>query len=991
MKKYLLSEADRNAIADLMSKAQSAPPRPLIADTRQKPNWQEGDSYWVLPPCETGLPAAEIVGGKLITVGVECCLYRHVWALDELEPIHDTLGNPIRITVFNYYTRQENGLVQVYKHKDGTWTNERPEKPTFPTTTVSPPVTGTGVRRKDMRCQGECRFEADSDGVWQAPTGGCANATTTTTTTGAPQHPGTTVRPTAIPTTPSPCVDLECILVCVDSSTTPAPIDGVPVPWETRRYALASGSSCPAGCTCYGLGDPCYIVTGELVSYCTGTGPTAAPTTTIDPASSACVFADAALGTVLPFYYRTATKNNAGLVDWEVCQTCAPGSQPLFPLRGAPYRVHDQNASVTVYESPCVQSPCGEIPSILDDGAAFVAYPYEVQVQKWGFETGATFIDESADPVKFLANWFRCKDCSGDTRPADAPPVWIYDSPTKNAQNGVYYDDASNTYRFTSTCEQGFSCDTCGRSPLRRAFPYQGPTTGSPSTSTTTTFAPCGCVRPDFCPVPFECFITPCISGGEVVGGVFGTTLVPSKPCFPDSTTTPGPTTTSTTTPGPGQCIDSYGTLCNCITTTPTPSGGTCPPGFYIEYVGFGACTERCVPFGPTLPPQPTLPPSCSGSCSWTALRDPVTDTLFWSGSLGLGSVGCIYGTNTDACACAEPSTPPSFCLEVRVTGCSFGNTSTTTTGPTTTLPPCACCSTTTPNPCDIRRCRYRANSARQWVLVNNNCPSNCPCPDPGGLSRPASTCESFEVPCGYVFPPTSTTGTTTTGTTATTTTVGPNTVGCCQVALPRGITYCFSATLLNCVAKNGVFSGPAFSCTFNGVGGSACQPTTTTTTASPTGCCLQFTEGNPPLRFCSVQTAAQCSAIGGFFNPGSSCVSINASETACVISTATPAPLPTTTTTTTTFNPCTGPCPYSECGCSGGGSVGCPAGSAVDCATCICGTTTTTTTTSAPLGRCCVGATCSVVNEADCTLAGGTWTLGGDCSGMEPCSPPPP
>lgn len=1001
MKKYLLSEADRNAIADLMSKAQSAPPRPLIADTRQKPNWQEGDSYWVLPPCETGLPAAEIVGGKLVTVGVECCLYRHVWALDELEPIHDTLGNPIRITVFNYYTRQENGLVQVYKHKDGTWTNERPEKPTFLSTTEVPFVTGVGSGRQDIRCQGQCRFEANADGIWQAPTGGCANATTTTTTTGTPQHPGTTVRPAPIATTPSPCVDRECILVCVDSSTTPAPIAGVPVPWETRRYALADGSSCPAGCTCYGLGEPCYIVTGELVSYCTGNGPTAAPTTTINPASSACVFADAALGTVLPFYYRTATKNNAGLVDWEVCQTCAPGSQPLFPLRGAPYRVHDQNASVTVYESPCVQSPCGEIPSILDDGATFVAYPYEVQVRKWGYDTGATFIDETPNNVKFLANWFVCKSCEGDKRPVNAPPVWIYNDASKNAQNGVYFDVASNTYRFRALCEDGFSCNTCGRAPLRREFPYQGPVTSAPST-TTTTFAPCGCIRPNFCPVPFECVRTPCVSGGEVVNGVFGTTQVPSVPCFPDSTTTPGPTTTTTTTPGPNQCVDTYGTLCNCATTTTTadPSGGTCPPGYIFGY-DVQTCTYRCY-FRGNPPVVTTGLPLCGGYCRWVAVRllnddGTPSDTLSWQHFWGMCPAVDAGFTDTrfGRCTCANPidlgAPAPTVCGGFTSTPCEVVTPPTSTGGPTTTLPPCACCSTTTPNPCDVRKCRYRANSARQWVLVANNCPSNCPCPNPGGLDRPATTCESFELPCGFVLPPPTTVppSTTTNTSTTTTTTIGPNTLGCCTRFFPGGTSFCVTATQLNCLSLGGVFSGPPFECVPSGIN-SICQPTTTTTTPSPTGCCLQFTNGNPSLRFCSVQTAAQCSAIGGFFNPGSSCVSINALETACVISTATPAPSPTTTTTTTTFNPCTGPCPYSECGCSGGGSVGCPAGSAVDCATCICGTTTTTTT-SAPLGRCCVGATCSVITEAACTLAGGTWTLGGDCSDMNPCGPPPP
>ena len=137
------------------------------------------------------------------------------------------------------------------------------------------------------------------------------------------------------------------------------------------------------------------------------------------------------------------------------------------------HRTHDYQSLANVYESPCVVSPCNAADVSGSPNAVFLAYPYNTQLQLWGPFTGAIFRDNAQG--KFLANWFNCKNCGGDTRPDKAPPVWIYDDATKNAKNGVVYDSSTNTYRFESPCVEGYNCNTCGRAPLRRTFGFLPP------------------------------------------------------------------------------------------------------------------------------------------------------------------------------------------------------------------------------------------------------------------------------------------------------------------------------------------------------------------------------------------------------------------------------------------------------------------------------------------------------------------------------------
>ena len=178
MKKFLLSEGDRNELRRLLSAARSAPAPTVLRDVSRK-TFFEGDTYWALPPCETGLPAAEFVGDKWTSYGIKCCLFKKDSFTNKMEPLLDVVGNPIRAEVWNHYGTSEMGLVQVHKHKEGFWTNERPfgtgqgDGNSASTTTVNP----------SEGCTGKCIWTADANGVWQWPTGGCSPSSTTSTTT----------------------------------------------------------------------------------------------------------------------------------------------------------------------------------------------------------------------------------------------------------------------------------------------------------------------------------------------------------------------------------------------------------------------------------------------------------------------------------------------------------------------------------------------------------------------------------------------------------------------------------------------------------------------------------------------------------------------------------------------------------------------------------------------------------------------------------------
>lgn len=670
---------------------------------------------------------------------------------------------------------------------------------------------------------------------------------------------------------------------------------------------MKAGSSCPAGCKCYGLGDPCFLVNGELKSTCIGdtaatSTTTPVPGSTPAPEAYPCEEAEFIFGTVPPNIRRIAYKING---DVEPCRECSDPKADFYSPGAVPYRQHDWRKLSTVYESPCIDSPCTFAPD--SEGLPlFTAFAYTDQVNVWGAVNNPAVYDNTAGlpAPRYLANWFNCELTNRNRRPSRVPPLWIYDVDDTvsdlNTSRGITFENG--VYVFRTIWAEGLSCINCGRGPTvlsRDPVLFEpGGSTTTTTTGTSTTPAPCGCVRPVFCPQPFECTRTLCVPGGEVVAGSPGTTRIPSLPCFPDSTTT---STTPPTTNAPNQCIGSDGSICQCNTTTtagPTVpcEENKCPPGMFPRYVPdtipVDPCaTCVCIPVPTTvLPPNPPL--ECVGNCQWNSV--PVSGGGFaWRRTNPNQFCSTNYGNWQ--CGCVPPDGTPASCGLTAFTPCSPGNPLPTTTGaPGTTVDPnrCACCGTT-PNPCAFKTCRYRSNAALRWVQVTNNCIAACPCPDPRGLPNATEECLTMALQCGSVLPPTSTPAptttagpTTTTGTT--TTTLGP--FGCCQN--PGG--SCFTARQVDCQTGGRVWSGPPNVCTWTGTGSACLPPTTTppTTTPAPTT------------------------------TPGAT----------------------TTLGPTTTPSPCDGPCPLAPCGCTSGGGVTCPGGSVFDCTLCLCVAPTTTT-----------------------------------------------
>jgi hypothetical protein len=969
MKKYLLNEADRREIAALLSRQYSAPPPNPIKES-QKVVHEEGDSYWALPTCEVGYPRVKFVddasGGVRTqsSLPAYCCLYRvgktkTAQEFSLVEPVLDINGSPVRVLVHNLYTWAENGLRQIWQKKDGTWTVERSDsgRVTADSTTRSPGQNPGDKHTTLYGCEGDCFWQADQNGVWQMPTGGCQNATTSTSTTTTsapttsydPNNPGDEgLQP---PVTVSPCINTKCTLVCIDTSTTPAPNEyGVPTPYQRFRYALKDGSVCPTGCTCYGLGDPCFLVEGELVSNCIGTGPTTTPApTTPSPSASPCSHANFIFGTASPDTYRSAiTRQGAEFGEWQNCKQCPAGKYPLF-RDFFHLREHNWDKLASVFESPCVASPCDEargqqMQALIDTGEAraiFRAYPYDRQLDLWKIDgvnklsrDGTIRFDRDTDT--FVGNWFQCVTCPAGYRPRTAPPVWVRKNeltidPIANFSldpsfipDDVTFHSETNTYVYYTQCvlDEAYPCEACKRG---RIFP---PTVidpplpaGTTSTTSTTTKNPhCGCSRPSFCPKPFECTRTVCSKEGAAVfpSGVSQTTVPPSDglPCFPSNTTTSTSTSAPSTTNAPNQCIGTDGRLCICPTqSTAPPSGGTCPPGYRLVYgeTGGGCRTIACI-FDPFTPGDPPFS-ACLGGCYWEGryVFDE-TGNATWTGWRYTGSYAVdvagndirsrsqscsppsLNATCADAGGCCcdrppDPTDPPADingqCLRDFITTCNRNDPPVTTS---TTPNPCGCCSST-PDPCFTGYCRYSSTVSNTWTLRDNKCPTRCACPPAASVSLPVSgSCNTITVACGYIFPPPPPTSTTTTN---------PPPSACCLL-FTSGASQCLVIEQVFCSqyrtqpnVASAVFSA-GLNCTQVTCG----QPTTTTSvprgaccvasrqgTAAPTWQCLNDTERTP------------CNQIGGLFF-----VNQNCSSDPCGLA---------STTTTTTVNPTLGACCY--------------------------------------------------------------------------------
>lgn len=193
------------------------------------------------------------------------------------------------------------------------------------------------------------------------------------------------------------------------------------------------------------------------------------------------------------------------------------------------------------------------------------------------------------------------------------------------------------------------------------------------------------------------------------------------------STTTSTTTTTTTTTAGP-----------TTTSTTSTTTTTIAPRDWRFSY----CCGNRAGVINSTT--TTSLPPACTGSCTYTWASATQKWTLTCSDCVG----DCVCGTpqccgtangNTMKVPCQRVSQSPMCCSTTT-------STSTTTTSSTTTTTT----TTTTTQPPNCSTCSYRwdpsgPGSFNGWIRTINNCLGNCYCPPPTGTG---TFCSVLTLPC---------------------------------------------------------------------------------------------------------------------------------------------------------------------------------------------------------------------------------------------------
>jgi hypothetical protein len=1002
---YTLTKEGLKVVKGLVEAVRSAPPPSMLPPTNR--NFQTApDAYWALPPCETGLPAATREDGEVFPGEAVCCLFRLDEDQKKLIPVLDGIDLPVKVLVYNHYALTTTDFVQVFRHKNGYWTNERPQEvasSSSSTTSTQPP----DISPRPV-CQGECLFTVGfgvNGLVWKPAQGGCSNTTTSSTTTTTTTST-TTSSTTTTSTTPAPCSYTPCRLRCMPVTTTTGSPSGStsttttswPQSWQpSLRYVVVSdlyNFPCAEPCSCYGAGDPCFLEEGEVLSQClvvsTTTSTTSTTTTTPTPGEEACSLAAAAVPAI-PGEYRAAIWKG-GVGGWAICQDCPTGQVPLLKVGSVAAFDPGPTSWVMIHDTPCVDSPCAIDDSVFSEGyAGFKAFGYADQVFYWGGRYGSESL-LFEDGEKFAGNWVQCQSCPAGTRPSASPPKFIFYQDV--FVNGVT-ESPIGVYLFESPCVPGPPCETCESSPLNDYLPINQNTTttgttSTPPTTSTTTPVPCGCEPPTFCPVSAsDCVRTICRPGGASMVGI----------------------TCPTTTPGPGKfvCYDTtYNQECVCgsstTSTTIAPCSGSCSAQFVRNtYVLVSTCQPGCsceLSYPSTTPPcgtiisgvcnrgtTTTIAPctACNGGCLWFAVyEDGYGSSLRWQKSTG-GELGGCYPVNNNStnckcpphgswpsvggyepdclrlpegvaccCACYPPATPPTSICDVAETGCQFRS-----------IEPCACCTT---QACD-KQCTFRGNLVGGWVKIDDPCPSTCPCPSYPS-TRSGSDCEIRRYTCGSVLPTTQTSAPTTTGTT-----VAPQ--ACCFLDAA-----CEMLTPQQCIARYGSPQGP----------GSTCETADCPTTPVPTGACCYPSGGST---FCATETQADCLLrLGSVWYGGQNCDSFTCPPIA-------------TTTAAPALGRC---CRYSYLGtvvnCQVQTQAQCAQLTPVDdyttwTANATCGpdacppatTTTTTSTTPVPLGRCCFGTGHSLCasgqTESWCDRASGYWVANETCAEASvPCGP---
>ena len=812
-KHYVLTKSDVQKLGNLLRDDRNAPPPAMIP--RSEPQYTKApDAYWALPPCETGLPAAVRNADGSISPGVaKCCLYKYDEDANRLVPLLDAVGIPFRAVIRNSYLRSTNDFVQVYRHKDGTWTNERPDLVVQTSTTTTTTTANPNAGIVNSVCRGSCLWVAApvTGGVgWKDPIGGCSNTTTTTTTAAPTTTTSTTAAPatTTTTTTQAPCEKQPpCRLRCVAGVTTtvgPGTTTSWPPPPSTGYVYQVISGACNSPCNCYGAGDPCFLLNGEIDSRCVYVTPTttASPTTTTTsgPLTSlqACTLANTALSTPAPGTYRAATIKSFSNA-WTVCQDCPAGQMPLFPLGSKEASDPAPDKQFVVHDSPCALDPCSLNTQLYPEGrAVYRALTLADQQWYWNSLPGSSDVIYS-DADKYLANWRICQQCPSGLRPALPPSAWINKNGSGNPElrgDGMFY--------YETTCVAGPDCNSCKLAASGAFLPESTTTTVNPSQTTpapTTTIAPCGCVPPSYCPtVSGECVRTECVPGGAGAAGKPAcptTTTGPNqcfdgrKVCICGSTTTTTTTTTTrfpvTTTPigGCGNCswLAARNALSETIQWVQTAGcicGGCSYPGTSPTSCGqttTTACTTAAPTTTTTAAPGSGVGCTCAGTCIYVA-------TASWSGITGQPvtyswrlSLTSTCGCGGWGCGCPCPSDPPTSACDIVETFCGGIIGPIGINGPYNICnggnPPyveCACCTT---QACD-KYCTFKGNGTGGWTKINDPCPTTCPCPAyPPSNSQ--SDCDMRRYKCGSVTP------TTTSTSPPSTTTTTPAPGACCR------------------------------------------------------------------------------------------------------------------------------------------------------------------------------------------------------------------
>ena len=1039
MKQYTLSESDRRLLDASLRQQRSSPPRPTIVKMAGK-EFESADSWWALPPCETGIPAAIIFDdGRVVPSAVMCCIYQLNTTTGVIEAYRDAKGAVVRRWVSNAYPNVINSLVRIHQNKNGDWSNEpiALESSEESTSSTTPSANTT---LPPSPCDGECVWIAGLDEggsvVWKTPpSGGCRN---TTTSTSAPTTftPGST---TATSTTPMPCTERKCRLRCVQVTTPAGTTSWPPAPYVPLRYEEVldlDNPGCAGPCTCYGVGDPCWMLNATVASQCVYVNTTTSTsTTTSGPLpNGVCDWLNGgAAGPPNPNKYVAGAWSDFRNGGWQVCNACPEGKEPW--LTADNWDFADQENLIPVakqeffdiarennpgtpwepvvgawrFESGCRISPCslgGEI-TATEFEAEYRALTKEDVYRYWIANACDVFGREALREIFYLGN--------------ENIPVPGCDIPlTEEHSNAIWtrifnLSDSAITPKISHRTRWSV-CKSCppGTRPVRppKPFIYELPentdgalvdgvwvyktqcvkgidcgecvelpafqTSGqaTPAPGPTTTLAPCGCEPPKFCPtVVDECTRTRCVPGGSNV----------PPPC---------------TTGKPAACYDwVYKVECDCAgsttntstsstTTSTTTSACTqnqCRWVLSAEIYGGGA--ERILTWVQTA--------GCGGStlnlgggssllssaCNCASV--PPTTTVPSPGppgqlpdiEIGVGNCGDVYTAN---CVLASTSTcaPTGNCLNCS-NGCYWGAFR---YGPSTLVwsrlyNDWGGPSGTNPTPTPPG-CRYTPGGSQQPAAFYFNPDGSPSCPSIG------KNCDEWLAGRTEGFLNDNLGGNA--NCLAAITEIPSGCINSCDQYYPNRNWGCGQfGRRKPCVCREPAY--PPSDCDWMVF--TPCEQI-----APPRCACCATTTVTPCLRSCVykgdgsggwTQLSNPCLTSCPCPSPlGQSKDSCDRLELACGSRPSTTSPPSSTSSTTTTARP-QGSCCYSgynPTGCVVTWQIECTSaggswrGGNTNCTSHPCPVTTTL----APLGRCCYNfGQCAINNAAQCGVLGGTWTSG--------------